>query len=518
MARSYKGVRPKKHRVYDVEGLMSLYAVSANTVSNWVAEGLRPSGSRTPYRFQGTSIAHFHRYRKERSLSTLRPGEFKCVTCKEAMFPGVQTIEDLQRSGGKHMFRALCTLCGSETVKISSAADRDIVEDCRNPNSSKTSLHEENMLVPAGIWTSEEINGSPGHFRNDRIIFEWQTYAGRYNNKTIDQHLAAIRYCEHVTKGKAFIDFRKEDAARVRDDLKRRAISDAVDCLSSSSISHIVSHLEAFFVWLMKQDGYKRMPKDLPDYFKLPKAILAAAASISIRAFASLKDAEDMLRKMPQTSLIEQRHRAIIATAYLTGLRADTLVSLRIEHVDVENKVVAQDGKVSRAKAGKSLWVKWFPAPEIFVEIVINWLHTLAQRGFEGNDALFPSADQLNKWRKLSQQVRAPVPVMTTTHAVTDAFAKASSHGLPSYLPHSVKDTLAAERDHRPLTAEQRKAWSLNLGHEDERTTEIYYAKMTAERRMELIEEIGKDDTLLIEHMSDEQKIALVNEIAARMR
>lgn len=374
------------------------------------------------------------------------------------------------------------------------------------------------MLLPARVWTSEEIDGSLGHFGNDRTIFEWQIYAGRYNEKTIDRHLAAIRYCEHVTEGKTFGEFTKEDAAKVRDDLKRRAKPDAENHLSSSSIRHIVSHLEAFFEWLMKQDGHKRMPRDLPDYFKLPKAVLAAAAPKAIRAYASLQEAEEMLQKMPQISLIGKRHRAIVATAYLTGLRADTLVSLQIKHVDVANKVVVQDGNVSRAKGGKSLSVMWFPVLPIFADTLVDWLHTLAQRGFEESDALFPTADQLNKPRRLDERRRAPVPVMTTTHAVTDAFAQASSHGTASYAPHSAKDTLAAERDRRSLTAEQRKAWSMNLGHEDERTTEIYYAKMTAERRMELLETIGADDTSFFEHMSDQQKVALVNEIAARMR
>jgi len=109
------------------------------------------------------------------------------------------------------------------------------------------------------------------YFLNDRVIYQWQKLAGCYDDKTVDRHLAAIRYCERIAGGKAFDRFTNDDVSNVRDDLKRRAKLDAADHLSSSSIRHIVSHLRAFFEWLIKQDGFKRLPKDLPDYLKLPK-------------------------------------------------------------------------------------------------------------------------------------------------------------------------------------------------------------------------------------------------------
>jgi hypothetical protein len=42
--------------VYSVEELMSLYSVNANTVSNWVGEGLTPSEKQKPYLFQGAEV------------------------------------------------------------------------------------------------------------------------------------------------------------------------------------------------------------------------------------------------------------------------------------------------------------------------------------------------------------------------------------------------------------------------------------------------------------------------------
>jgi hypothetical protein len=51
MSRSYRKVYPKKFWVYSVQELMNLYSVSANTVSNWVSDGLTPSDTQKPYLF-----------------------------------------------------------------------------------------------------------------------------------------------------------------------------------------------------------------------------------------------------------------------------------------------------------------------------------------------------------------------------------------------------------------------------------------------------------------------------------
>ncbi|SEM69707.1 hypothetical protein [Palleronia pelagia] len=59
---------------------------------------------------------------------------------------------------------------------------------------------------------------------------------------------------------------------------------------------------------------------------------------------------------------------------------------------------------------------------------------------------------------------------------------------------HDPEATIAALRDERSLTREQRKAWSENMGHEGETITDRHYAKIPGESRAELLEEIGTDD------------------------
>lgn len=318
--------------------------------------------------------------------------------------------------------------------------------------------------------------------------------------------------------GKPFSKLTREDVAKVRNDLKRRAEPDVSDNLSASSIRHIVSHLSAFFAWLIKQDGFKSLPQDIQGYLKLPKAVLAAARPVRKKDYPTLEEAELLLSEMPSRSLVDQRARAIFAIAFLGALRADTIISLRMRHVNVPHRLILQDANSVRAKAGKSLDILWFPIPKIFEEAVIDWLRTLERLGFTEEDALFPDNEWLKHRPRTYAQNRKSVPVMTTIHAVTTAFAIACRNSKFKYTPHSAKHCIAAERDERPLTQIERKAWSENMGHENEQITERHYGKLPDERRFEVLEQIGTKAGRDAIEISDEEKIAFFDGVVKLMR
>ncbi|GHA61974.1 hypothetical protein GCM10008927_29320 [Amylibacter ulvae] len=401
--------------------------------------------------------------------------------------------------------------------KISSEADRDYFARLRNPNTTVGCLHEVKKAVPAGIGINEEKFAQDCWSTNDRIIFAWQIYAGRLDEKTIDRHLAAIRYCERITKGKAFDQFTVLDVSKIRDDLKRRACPDAEDHLSKSSVLHFVSHLKAFVKWLLKQDGYKRLPQDLPDYFDLPRRAFSKSLPRSAKQYKSIEDAAQLLQEMPTGTLQAQRDRAIVAIAYLGALRADTIVSLRLCHLDIPNKLIIQDANVVRAKNGKSLKIRWFSILDIFHEVIVDWAATLTDLGFKDDDALFPSNNHLVNKKAFRENDGVSIPVMATTYAVTKAFAMACRNSPEKITPHSAKHSISAERDRRRLSQEQRKAWSENMGHENETTTKKFYGKLPDERRFKLLEEVQEDQVAPPLYLSDEEKIEMANEFLKLM-
>ena len=509
MTKSYKNVSLRKHRVYSVEQLIIAYGVTANTVSNWVKEGLMPSDGQKPYVFRGSRVVAFHKFQQSLRSRKPSPGQFDCWRCQALVVPTPENIVKIRAENGRPMLRAACPLCSSKVNKLTTETDCDSIQDCRNPNIPTDCCREEKMGLSGGIGINEGYQSSTYSSQNDRIIHSWQKYAGRYDEKTIVKHLAAIRYFENFHSGKSFSKLRVDDFASIRDDLKRRANLTSDDRMSASSIKHTISYLGSFFDWLIGQEGFRRLPRDFRGYLAVPKAVIAKSAQTKQKDFPSIEEAEQLLLDMPSNSLVEMRSRAIFALAFLGALRADTLASLLLRHIQIERRLIIQDGQASRAKAGKSITIYWFPIPKTFEATVVEWVQRLRMLGFGDEDALFPDT----KWLKHKINPAKQIPVMSTKHAVTDAFKVACNNLTAPYTPHAAKHTIGAERDARPLTHQERKAWSLNMGHETEQVTERHYGTMPEDQRFEVLENIGGDRTSDINLLTDDAKIALFDAV-----
>lgn len=274
--------------------------------------------------------------------------------------------------------------------------------------------HEEKQPAPGGIWIYPS--------KNDRIIHAWQAFAGRYDEKTKDRHLAAIRQMEELLDDKRFDKLSVTDIERVREHLKSLLKAEGDRRKSRSTVSHIASHMRAFLEWLIKQDFCMDLPRDLPDYLKLPRSAYAESPNRKPRTYPSIEEAEALLRSMPFGTMAQRRDQAIFASAFLCALRADTIASLRLKHVDLERKTILQDGTVSRTKNGKSLEIKWFPIPEVFAETVSSWVNEMTEFGLQPDDALFPDLKHLERKCRPCRSTLSAIPPMRSKHAVTKAF------------------------------------------------------------------------------------------------
>lgn len=146
----------------------------------------------------------------------------------------------------------------------------------------------------------------------------------------------------------------------------------------------------------------------------------------------------------------------------------------------------------------------------------MEWVHKHLSFGFKNEDALFPNEKWL-KHRPFASSL-GPVPVMTTPYAVTQAFAVASRSSDTNYTPHTTKHTIGAERDARPLTQLERKAWSENMGHENEQTTESHYGKLTEDMRFGILENIGEEWKEQEMNLSESEKIALFDSLVEAIK
>ncbi len=491
MTRSYKNVRPKTHFVYKVNDLVQLYGGCKNTVSNWVSEGLRPSAKEIPYVFNGMEVKRFHDARRLSSKVTLRTGEFKCFKCKNRVFPEPHSISvSISKSGFLSVWGD-CPTCNCIITKRVNATDCDRFQKCRDTNTTLASLDEGYGPVPVGIGTDELSETTTFYTVNDRILYEWQKFAGSWDKKTVNAKLTSIRQFEVFIQGKAFDKLTTTDVSRFREHLKASVETGGEDQRSISTVRHCASHLKSFFGWLVDQKGYQGLNKSLPDHFKLPKKFEANSLSQCDRPIPNDAEALAMVTGMAADTPKARRDRAMVAIAFLSALRADTITSLRVKHIEVARRVTVQDAAVARTKNGKSLRIKWFLLPSIFEDAVVEWLNELTDLGFEGDDALFPEERSLHRRSASPQEGR--IPVMASTHAVSLAFQTASASIGKKFSPHSAKHHIGALGLRLCKNVQEEAAWSANMGHEGMEITRRYYQKPSQADVDDVFERFDRD-------------------------
>lgn len=490
MSRSYKKVRPKKDWVYTTEGLARLYGVHPNTVSNWVKDGLRKSDNGVPSVFNGAEVKRFHKERRVDSNVKLRLGQFKCFSCKGRVFPDPQSVSSDSSSDGRISIWGQCPDCLGVLAKQVNERDCDKIMYCVDTNTSLASLDEENERVPVG-GGNERLTGSQFLDKvNDRILHEWLQFAGCWDHKTISAKLAAIRLFEAFCGGKEFSKISKEHVVGFRDSLKMSVDPSNEKQLSISTVRHRASHLKSFLEWLVEQKGYQGLNKSLPSYLALPKKFDAAVLSERERYVPSVAEAVQLIERMPCRTMKERRDRAMVAIAFLAALRADTVTSLRVKHLERSARIVVQDAKTSRTKNGKSLRIKFFPLPEIFAEVVCEWKEELLGLGFSSEDAMFPEERFLVTRGSYTQ--RGNVPVMATTHAISKAFEVGSELLQKHITPHSAKHCIGSHSLAICKEPDEHKAWSMNMGHENEEVMIRHYKHLSEERVFDIFEQFEK--------------------------
>lgn len=326
---------------------------------------------------------------------------------------------------------------------------------------------------------------------NDRILYDWLQFAGRWDDKTISAKLAAIRQFEVFCDGKAFTKLTKSDVVAFRERLKSNVDVSAKEQFSISTVRHRASHLKSFFEWLVEQKGYHGLNKTLPHYFELPKKFDAVALPPNERPTPTQEEAAEMVGGMPFRSIKERRDRAMVSIAFLAALRADTITSLKIKHLEMSTKIVVQDAKGSRTKNGKSLRINFFPLHAIFAKTVCDWKNELLVLGLDEADALFPDEKHLVK-RQFPSSTDS-IPAMSSTHAVSAAFKTASKPLLRHFSPHSAKHCIGSLSLKICKSPEALKAWSMNMGHENEEVTVRYYKQLPKERVFEIFEQFEDD-------------------------
>jgi integrase len=333
---------------------------------------------------------------------------------------------------------------------------------------------------------------------NERIKHRYFAYlreAKRLSETSIDGVAAALHRFEAYTGYREFKAFHYQQAVAFKRHLAEQVSRRSGERLSKATLYTTLAALKNFFFWLAGQPGFRsRLTYSDAEYFNISEKDARIAKARREPRKPTLDQLRHALARMPATTEIERRDRAVLAFALLTGARDGAIVSLQLKHVDLTEGKVVFDAREVNTKFSKSFTTWFFPVGDDVRQIVAEWVtYLLHERLFGADDPLFPATEvALNTEQQFAavglsrRHWSNATPIRTIFR---EAFIRA---GLPYFNPHSVRNTLVALGEKRCRTPEQFKAWSQNLGHENVLTTFLAYGEVAAGRQSEIIRELGE--------------------------
>lgn len=337
--------------------------------------------------------------------------------------------------------------------------------------------------------------------RNERLKLDfsnYRKYARQLSDKSLDRELAALERFDAWNRREDFRKFHIKWAMSFRAHLEQ-AKSATGKPLSKSTVRAILATLREFTLWLSQQDGFRsRIRASDADYFNLSRRDEAEARAAPTRPAPSVKQAKRAHTMMPAATPREMRDKAVFALLCVTGIRVGALISLRLKHVDLEEKSVTQNPREVATKFGKSIdtfFARGFPEAESALRAWITYLEDVELYG--PDDPLFPATaiapNSNTGFTAEGFERRAWKSTEPVRKIVNGAFASAN---LQAFGPHAFRHMLARHAAKTCTSVAEIVATSQNLGHTDVLTTLRSYGQISRERQRELITGESEDSVL----------------------
>src|SRR3989344_3943548 len=356
-----------------------------------------------------------------------------------------------------------------------------------------------------------------------RRFFDYLESSKGFSKKSVECYEKAVWLWEDFSGKTDFGNFNQTMAKGFRDWLrsKKKAGSEN-ESIGLSYCYDILRHIKFFFGWLSRQSGYKsKINETAIDYLSLSKEEVRMATQPKSVLSPSLEEIRAVIENIKCNSEVENRDRALISLALLTGARISAIVTLRMRCFDKNNMVIDQDPKLGvNTKFRKRIITPLFPVsykePR---QYFIDWFDYLKnQKGFKPDDPIFPATKIENGKENISYYSSGEIePVFWKSNSpARKIFEKRYKQAdVKYYHPHTLRHRLVKELSKLPLTEEQKKAISQSLGHENIGTTfgSYGYGQIDENRQVEIIKDIYFSGNKSTKYVLDESGIKQLAEL-----
>jgi integrase len=328
---------------------------------------------------------------------------------------------------------------------------------------------------------------------NERIkrkYFAFLKEAKCHSEPTVDACAKALNRFEVDTNYRDFKTFHREQAIAFKKHLAEQNGQRSGEKLSKATLHATLTQLKRFFQWVALQPGYKsRLQYSDAEYFNLSAKETRVATARREQRAPTLEQVKHVISTMPTETEIERRNRALVAFTLLTGARDSAIASMKLKHVDLNANRVNQDAREVNTKFSKTFFTFFFPVGDEIREIVAEWVSYLREvKLWGGDDPLFPKTRIAVGETHQFEVMGLDPGHWSNASPIRTIFREAfDSAGLSYFNPHSFRNTLVQLGQKLCKSAEEFKAWSQNLGHENALTTLTSYGEVACQRQGEII-------------------------------
>ena len=190
---------------------------------------------------------------------------------------------------------------------------------------------------------------------------------------------------------------------------------------------------------------------------------------------------------------MQLRNRALIAFSLLSGARDQAIVSFKLKHVDIETQLIEQDAREVRTKRAKTFTSWFFPSATTSAEFLSIGSASCASKkaSVRRTHSSEIQSRAGRQSRVLCYRPRSGA-LGERRSGSGDLPRSLRACGLALFQSASVRNTLVQLAYELKLDAEQFKAWSQNLGHENCLTTFSSYGEIQPSRQAEIIRGLAR--------------------------
>ncbi len=338
-------------------------------------------------------------------------------------------------------------------------------------------------------------------YRNEQVKREFFTHlrgAKGFTEDSINDYADSLGQWQIFTDNEDFAAFNSERAGAFCNWLAKRTTKTKEGKLKLATRYHYLRRIKEFFAWLADRPGYReKIDKGDVEFLRLPKNDMHVVRAGTTKPMPTLEEVHQVIESIEPSTEINQRDRALISFALITGCRISAIISLRMKSFDKERMEIyqspAEGVRTKNSKTIKSTFypIGWYDPERYFIE----WYEYLQKKGFGPDDPIFPATSSEINGENAHSKENISRKFWSVTSSARKIFEKRCKNASVRYYhPHSYRHLVVSILSKKRLTEEEKRAISLTLGHSDVATTfgSYGYGAMTEERAVDIVRELKR--------------------------